>query len=112
MYEKIFGKTYVSTGGESTTKRFFSELSAPGLQVTIKQLLKKWSRIVIKVILQPGQKVLDVGCGIGGSAFFMAKNFGVDVYGMDLSTNMIEIANDLRYEIFDYDMVWSHYKVI
>ncbi len=60
---------------------------------------------MIKVILQPGQKVLDVGCGIGGSAFFMAKNFGVDVYGMDLSTNMIEIANDLRYEILDHHMV-------
>ena len=23
--------------------------------------------------LQPGQKVLDVGCGIGGSAFYMVK---------------------------------------
>lgn len=23
--------------------------------------------------LKPGQKVLDVGCGIGGGAFYMAK---------------------------------------
>ena len=40
---------------------------------------------------------MDVGCGIGGSAFYMAKNFGVQVYGYDLSVNMINIANDLRH---------------
>ena len=26
-----------------------------------------------KLDLQPGQVVLDVGCGIGGSAFYMVK---------------------------------------
>ena len=39
---------------------------------------------------------MDVGCGIGGSAFYMAKNYGASVYGMDLSENMIYIANELR----------------
>ena len=39
---------------------------------------------------------MDVGCGIGGSAFFMANNYGCSVYGMDLSVNMINIANELR----------------
>ena len=28
---------------------------------------------VSRLDLQPGQKVLDVGCGIGGSAFYMVK---------------------------------------
>lgn len=27
--------------------------------------------------LKPGQKVLDVGCGIGGGDFYMAKVIGV-----------------------------------
>ena len=33
LYERIFGTTYVSTGGESTTAKFCSELSAHSLKV-------------------------------------------------------------------------------
>lgn len=68
-YEKMFGVGYVSTGGLSTTKEFVDLLN-----------------------LKPGQKVLDIGCGIGGGNFYMAKNFGVDVLGLDLSQNMVDIA--------------------
>ena len=68
-YERIFGPTYVSTGGQETTEEFCAKLN-----------------------LQPGEKVLDVGCGIGGSAFHMAGKYGVEVRGVDLSTNMITIA--------------------
>ena len=49
-YEAIFGRTYVSVGGEETTKDFCS-----------------------KLCLTPGMKVLDIGCGTGGSAFYMAR---------------------------------------
>lgn len=42
--------------------------------------------------MQAGQSVLDVGCGIGGSAFFMAAEYDVQVRGVDLSTNMITLA--------------------
>ena len=72
-YEKIFGVTYVSTGGEVTTAEFCSEMS-----------------------LKPGMKILDVGAGIGGSAFYMAKTFGVEIDGVDLSSNMVDIANENR----------------
>ncbi len=49
-----------------------------------------------KLDLQPGQKILDVGCGIGGSAFHMAREYGVEVRGVDLSTNMITIALEMQ----------------
>ncbi|XP_056092994.1 phosphoethanolamine methyltransferase isoform X1 [Rhinichthys klamathensis goyatoka] len=68
-YEKMFGSGFVSTGGLSTTKEFVDMLN-----------------------LAAEQKVLDVGCGIGGGDFYMAKTFGVEVLGMDLSSNMVEIA--------------------
>ncbi|XP_057996176.1 phosphomethylethanolamine N-methyltransferase-like [Hevea brasiliensis] len=69
LYERVFGQGYVSTGGIETTKEF-----------------------VAKLDLKPGQKVLDVGCGIGGGDFYMAENFGVEVVGIDLSINMILFA--------------------
>nr|XP_029511209.1 phosphoethanolamine N-methyltransferase 3-like [Oncorhynchus nerka] len=74
-YEKMFGAGYVSTGGHSTTKEFVDLLN-----------------------LKPGMKVLDVGCGIGGGNFYMAKAFGVEVLGLDLSANMVDIAMERAME--------------
>ncbi|XP_024022156.1 phosphomethylethanolamine N-methyltransferase [Morus notabilis] len=68
-YERVFGPGYVSTGGLETTKEFVEKLE-----------------------LKPDQKVLDVGCGIGGGDFYMAENYDVEVVGIDLSINMISLA--------------------
>ncbi|KAH0976038.1 hypothetical protein GBA52_017937 [Prunus armeniaca] len=69
-YERVFGQGFVSTGGiAETTKEFVAMLD-----------------------LKPSQKVLDVGCGIGGGDFYMASNYDVEVVGIDLSVNMISFA--------------------
>ena len=47
---------------------------------------------VSQMDLKPGQRVLDVGCGIGGGDFYMAAEHGVSVHGIDLSVNMVLIA--------------------
>jgi phosphoethanolamine N-methyltransferase len=47
---------------------------------------------VAKLALQPGERVLDVGCGIGGGDFFMASQHSVYVHGIDLSVNMVLIG--------------------
>lgn len=75
-YEKVFGRCFVSTGGLDTTKKFVARLN-----------------------IKPGEKVLDVGCGIGGSAFHIAKVYGAEVFGIDLSTNMISIAHQRCREV-------------
>ncbi|KAJ3702390.1 hypothetical protein LUZ61_006095 [Rhynchospora tenuis] len=68
-YERVFGEGFVSTGGIETTKEFVGKLD-----------------------LKPGQKVLDVGCGIGGGDFYMAEKFDAHVVGIDLSINMVSFA--------------------
>jgi tocopherol O-methyltransferase len=35
--------------------------------------------------VQPGAKVLDVGCGLGGSAFWLARKLGCSVLGITIS---------------------------
>ena len=47
---------------------------------------------VAKLGLQPGERVLDVGCGIGGGDFYMAAQHSVYVHGIDLSVNMVLIG--------------------
>lgn len=69
-YEKIFGEDFVSTGGLQSTQAICKTLS-----------------------LQPGESVLDVGSGLGGSAFYMAKNFGVNITGVDILPSMVSEAS-------------------
>lgn len=42
-----------------------------------------------QLALQSGDRVLDVGCGIGGGDFLMASRYGAYVHGIDLSVNMV-----------------------
>lgn len=41
-------------------------------------------------------EVLDVGCGIGGPARFLATKYGCKVTGIDLTPEFIEVARDLN----------------
>ncbi len=45
--------------------------------------------------LQPATRVLDLGCGIGGPARYMAAAFGCTVTGVDLSREFIDAASYL-----------------
>lgn len=56
-------------------------------------------KLAEKLGLKAGQRVLDVGSGLGGSAFFLAKEYGVHVLGLDLSKNMVNRANQYRGEM-------------
>jgi ubiquinone/menaquinone biosynthesis C-methylase UbiE len=44
--------------------------------------------------LQPGMTVLDVACGPGSSALFLAERFGCQVVGIDYSHESVTAANE------------------
>jgi phosphoethanolamine N-methyltransferase len=76
-YEKIFGEDYISTGGAETTDQLCRRLAGS---------------------LRAGTRVLDVGSGIGGAAFHLAREFGAKVTGIDLAEEMVAIALDRAVE--------------
>lgn len=45
--------------------------------------------------LDPGSRVLDVGCGLGGSARYLAAEYQCRVTGIDLTQEYVEVANVL-----------------
>ena len=48
-----------------------------------------------KMALDKGQHVLDIGCGIGGTARYLAQVFGCRVSGIDLTPDFIDAARTL-----------------
>jgi cyclopropane-fatty-acyl-phospholipid synthase len=52
----------------------------------------KMELVCRKLRLQPGQSVVEAGCGWGGLARYMAKNFGVKVRAFNISSAQIAYA--------------------
>ncbi len=48
-----------------------------------------------KLRLEPGQKLLDIGCGWGGLARYAAERYGVSVVGITLSPQQVELAREI-----------------
>jgi ubiquinone/menaquinone biosynthesis C-methylase UbiE len=45
--------------------------------------------------VRAGQHILDIGCGLGGPARYLAKRFGCTVSGVDITAPFVEAANKL-----------------
>ncbi len=72
----------------------------------------KMALIAAKLCLQPGMRVLDIGCGWGGMALHLAREHGADVTGITLSQEQLAyararaaregLADRVRFELVDY----------
>jgi cyclopropane fatty-acyl-phospholipid synthase-like methyltransferase len=57
------------------------------------QSLREMNRALAdRIGIQPGQRVLDAGCGVGGSALWLARKRGVEVVGVTLVASQVERA--------------------
>lgn len=100
---------------DSTTKNFHEAL------LNINKVLSNYAGIT------KDSKVLDAGCGIGGSSIWMAKNIGCKVMGISLTAKQVAQANQIatnegmqhlaNFEVQDYtattypdasfDVIWG-----
>ena len=97
---------------------YFTE---PGNSLEQAQLDKK-AHIAAKLDLKPGQHVLDIGCGWGGTALYLNRVAGVKVTGVTLSEEQLKVAREraaaagvadqVRFELIDYRAVAGEYDRI
>lgn len=105
MDEKIISKHYgisgildsILKGIEESGKNLESLVSSDLAPIDEFHTRGKESTIEIASLaqLQSQHNVLDVGCGLGGSARYIATEFGCSVMGVDLTDEYIDVANKL-----------------
>ncbi|MDB5406287.1 MAG: cyclopropane-fatty-acyl-phospholipid synthase [Rhodospirillales bacterium] len=74
--------------------------------------LNKKRHLASKLLLKPGQRVLDIGSGWGGLALYLAQSCDVEVTGLTLSKEQLKVARQraadagladrVRFELRDY----------
>ncbi len=62
-----------------------------------------------KVGLEPGMRVLDIGCGWGSFARYAAEHYGVTVVGVTVSREQIELGQELCRGL-DVDLRFQDYR--
>ena len=64
-----------------------------------------------KLRLEPGMRVLDIGCGWGGAAAFMAERYGVRVVGVTVSRHQADTARR-RTAHLDVEILFDDYHSV
>lgn len=84
LYEQMLGPTM------QYTCAFFAR---PDMSLDEAQRAKM-ALVADKLDLKPGMRLLDIGCGFGGMAYYLATEFGVHVTGVTLSKNQAAYARE------------------
>jgi|TARA_R110002012_G_scaffold262457_3_gene444735 cyclopropane-fatty-acyl-phospholipid synthase len=87
-----------------------------------KAQLDKKAHLAAKMFIQPGQRVLDIGCGWGGFALYLARHYDIEVTGVALAPDQISfckeraeaagLADRVTFELMDYRDVQGQFDRI
>jgi cyclopropane-fatty-acyl-phospholipid synthase len=97
LYEPMLGKSMAYTCGYWKDAKNIDEAQ-----------FAKFDLVCKKVGLQPGMKVLDLGCGFGSFLKYAAEKYGVSGVGVNLSKEQVKFARDaakglpLEFQLKDY----------
>ncbi len=92
----------------------------PDPEMTLEQAqVAKLHHICRKLELEPGDSVVEAGCGWGGLALFMARHYGVNVKAYNISKEQVAyahrraeregFADRVRYVLDDYRNITGRY---
>jgi len=99
LYSKMLGKTMQYTCAYFNTKN----MTLDEAQYAKMELVAK------KLNLQPGMKMIDIGCGFGSMAYYFANKYNVYVTGVTLSKEQKEYA-DKYYNHTNVDIQLKDYR--
>jgi len=71
--EAMYGEGFQSPGGNKAIEEFCSKLD-----------------------MKKGMKILDIGSGLGGTAFYFSETYSATVLGLDLSQEMVDISRERK----------------
>jgi len=104
LYKKMLDKRLVYTGAYWKQARNLDEAQEAKLEL-----------ICRKLDLKPGMKVLDLGCGWGSFAKYAAEKYQVQVTGLTVSKEQVELGRQLcqglpiKLELADYRSAQGQY---
>lgn len=78
----------------SYSSALYADDPAGGARPLAAAQLAKYRRILRRLDVQPGQRILEIGCGWGGFAEVAAREAGALVHGLTLSPAQLEFARD------------------
>lgn len=83
LYERMLDKNMIYTCGYWQDAKNLDEAQEHKLELVCRKLK-----------LEPGMRVLDIGCGWGGAARYMASHYDVEVVGLSVSKEQIAMAQE------------------
>ncbi|QKW37611.1 methyltransferase domain-containing protein [Actinomadura sp. NAK00032] len=96
LFYDRFAQLAVMVGPEANATMHFGYWDSPEDAATLRQAAARMTEVMIgKVRVGAGERLLDVGCGLGGPGVRLAQATGADVTGVTVSQEQVKLANRL-----------------